>query len=85
MHWVVDAPMRREGRSAFAQPENDLIIMDIMLPQMTANLTIVDKGLGSPKSELTRVFDRFYRLIVSFARVLRLRPGPKPCEMGCWD
>src|SRR5699024_3248796 len=49
-------------------PDGSVITVRLMETHNNVILSITDQGLGIPKSDLTKVFDRFYRVDKARAR-----------------
>ena len=42
-------------------PENEIIEIKLAQEDHTANISVIDHGIGIPAADLTSIFDRFYR------------------------
>jgi two-component system, OmpR family, sensor histidine kinase SenX3 len=55
----------------YTGPEKDIVV-DVLTPDMdTAELRVRDNGVGIPRSELKRIFKRFYRIPVQVTSTVR--------------
>jgi two-component system, OmpR family, sensor histidine kinase SenX3 len=55
----------------YTGPEKDIVV-DVLTPDMdTAELRVRDNGVGIPRSELKRIFTRFYRIPVQVTSTVR--------------
>ena len=61
---VIQAQDGRTGLQKAIDERPDLMVLDVMLPQMNGFevLEVEDHGVGIPRREQKRIFDRFYRV-----------------------